>query len=589
MAASGNDRSHPQDGELRRASAACGSAFRHAGAFSLVVNVLLLAPSLYMLAVYDRVLAAGSADTLLMLTLIVAYVFAIMGGLEWARGRLLVAASQRFEHLLGSRVFQAVFERALASDGRVASARPLDDLRELRQFLTGQALFACFDAPWLPIYLAVLFLFHPWFGLAGTACAVILVAAALANEAMTRRDLAAANREALEAAQYTQRNLRNAEAIAVMGMLPRVEERWGRRQQAMLAAQTRASARAGAVAAFVKTFRMLVQSLALGLGAWLALRREISPGMVIAGSILLGRALAPIDLLVAGWRGFGAAREAWRRLDELLAAVPAARTPMPLPAPAGHLALEDVVVAPDEAGPPILKGVSLEIAAGTCCAIIGASGAGKSTLLRTLLGLHVPARGSVRLDGADLATWDRAALGDHLGYVPQDVELLDGTIAENIARFGTVDADRVVAAAQAAGVHDLILRFPRGYDTPLVAGATNLSAGQQQRIAIARALYGEPAILALDEPNSNLDDAGEQALMATLLKSKRAGRTVVLVTHRPQLLNVADRIAVLADGRIALEGTREAVRAALTERMAQLRGGNGRLAGAPAPVEKVRA
>jgi ATP-binding cassette subfamily C protein EexD len=311
--------------------------------------------------------------------------------------------------------------------------------------------------------------------------------------------------------------------------------------------------------------------------------------MVIAGSILLGRALAPIDLLVAGWRGFGAAREAWRRLDALLTAVPAARTPMPLPAPRGALALEDVVVAPGDGGAPILKGVSLAIAAGTCCAIIGASGAGKSTLLRTLLGLHPPARGSVRLDGAELATWDRAALGDHLGYVPQDVELLDGTIAENIARFGAVESEKVVAAAQAAGVHDLILRFPLGYDTPLVAGATNLSAGQQQRLGIARALYGEPAILVLDEPNSNLDDAGEHALMATLLKLKRAGRTVVLVTHRPQLLNVADRIAVLADGRFVLEGAREAVRAALTERMAQLRGGTERHAGASSPLGKARA
>ncbi len=558
----------PKEG-LKSALYACRQSFAYAAFFSLFINLLLLLPAIYMLQVYDRVLSSGSVSTLLMLTLVAAFLFAVMGGLEWVRSQILIATSSRLDDLLSGRVFDAVFRQALASSGKVATAQPLADLLQMRQFMTGPGLFAFFDVPWLPIYVAVMFMFHPLVGVAAIFSALVLIGLAVWNEYSIRGDLNEASQKTLEASNHTQRSLRNSDAIEAMGMLPRLRARWLLRQQGALELQARASRRGGLITAASKTFRVLIQTLILGLGAYLAIRREISAGGVIAGSILLGRALAPLDQMIGTWRGFVSARESYNRLDQLLQASPQREAPMPLPTPQGAMAVEKLVLTPPGAEAPVLRGVSLQIEPGSVLAIIGPSAAGKTTLVRAMLGLVEPTSGDVRLDGAKIDQWDRETLGQHIGYLPQDVELLDGTIAENIARFGDVDAAKVIAAADAAGVRSMILRLPQGYGTRLVGNV--VSAGQRQRIGLARALYGMPQWIVLDEPNANLDEEGEAALAVTLQSLKQAGRTVVVVTHRKDILAQADRVAVLAQGQVVLQGPRNQVLAELQKAADQQR------------------
>jgi len=555
--------------ELRKALYSCKSSFMSAGFFSLFINLLLLTPVIYMLQVYDRVLSSGSESTLLMLTLILVFLFLIMGGLEWTRSQILIVTSNRLDQLLSGRVFDAMFTQAISSGGRVASAQPLNDLLQLRQFMTGPGLFSFFDAPWMPIYVAVLFLFHPVFGVVAIIAAVILIILAVWNEQATRGDLQDANRESMTAQQLAQSNLRNAEAIEAMGMLPRMRDRWQEKQLTLLRLQSRASGKSGMISSISKTFRLTVQSLALGLGAYLAIHKEITPGLVIAGSILLGRALAPLDQLIVTWRGFLHARIAYQRLAQLLEEIPAKTVPMPLPAPLGEVTLEKAVIMPPGAAAPIIKGISLNIEAGTQLAIIGPSAAGKSTLARAILGLYQPTEGSVRLDGAEIAQWDREQLGHYIGYLPQDVELLDGSISENIARFGNIDSEKVVAAAQAAGIHDMVLHLPEGYDSIIVGNGSILSSGQRQRLGLARALYGNPTIILLDEPNSNLDQAGDQALLDTLTNLKQQGSTVIVITHRSNILTQVDKIMLLVNGEVSLYGTRDQVLSALQKSAAK--------------------
>ncbi|MDQ5911103.1 MAG: ATP-binding cassette, subfamily type secretion system permease/ATPase [Pseudomonadota bacterium] len=544
--------------DLQKILRICRQSFVFAGFFSLFINLLMLAPSLYMLQVYDRVLASRSEFTLLMLTLLIAGALLVMGALEWVRSQILVRVGARIDALLNVRLFSAVFDAGLRRPG-AGSAQALGDLNNLRQFLTGNGLFAFFDAPWVPVYLVVLFLLHPWFGWFAIIAALILSALTVATELATSKPLAAANTEAIAAANYAQSNLRNVEVLEAMGMLPRIQQRWLERHTRVMGLQALASDRAGALTATSKTMRILLQSLILGLGALLAVENAVSPGVMIAASILMGRALAPIDLLIGTWKGFVSTRNAYRRLNELLIAVPERPRYLSLPPPKGALTLEGIVVVPPGAQTPALRGVSLSIAAGEVVGVIGPSAAGKSTLARATLGIWPLYAGKVRLDGADIQNWNRDEVGPYLGYLPQDIELFDGTIAENIARFGDVDPEQVVAAARKAGVHEMILQLPKAYDTRIGEAGSVLSGGQRQRVGLARALYGDPVLVILDEPNSNLDDLGEAALAQAMIDLKRRGSTVLIISHRLSILGVVDKILVLRDGQAQIFGPSDQV------------------------------
>jgi ATP-binding cassette subfamily C protein EexD len=549
---------------LQAIARASRSAVFSAALFSMFLNLLMLVPSLYMLQVYDRVLSTGSVPTLVVLTVITVFLFMVFGGLEWVRSQIMIVASMRFDTMLGPAVHDAIFARAMASAGRHASAQPLDDIDRVRQFVTGVGLFALLDVPWVPLYVGLMFLFHWWMGVAAVASIVVLAILTLWNELATRRLLQESNRASQAANQQTTLNLRHAEVITAMGMLPRLRQRWQGERAHALDAQHDANARAGMISAISKTYRLTSQSLILGLGAYLALQREISPGMIIAGSILLGRALAPIDQLIGSWRSLDTARDAYRRLRELLGTYLPRAERMALPQIRGEYQLDKMVVMPSGATAPIIKDISLHIPAGTQVGIIGPSAAGKSTLVRTLLGLYSPTSGALRLDGAELTQYESSALGDAMGYLPQDVELLDGTLAENIARFGEVNAEAVVRAARLAGVHEMILALPEGYDTRLDGNRT-MSAGQRQRVALARAVYGDPAVVILDEPNSNLDEAGSAALDKALAELRSTGATVIIVTHRSRVLERLDRVLLLIDGKLACYGPPNEVAAALRQ------------------------
>lgn len=553
-----------QQSELLEVLVRFKRGFVFAGIFSFVINVLMLAPSLYMMQVYDRVLTSRNAETLLVLTLIILFLYVLMSALEWIRSQLLVRVGARIDARLNTRIFQAAFERNL----RMAGANPaqaMHDLTNIRQFLTGQGIFAFFDAPWFPIYMAVVFLLHPVMGALALGAAVTLFLLALATEKATKAPLAEANKYASMASNFTNANLRNAEVIQAMGMLPGIQQRWMEHQRSMLHLQTIASNRAGIITAATKFVRIAVQSLLLGVGAYLALDNSITSGGMIAGSILMGRALAPVEMAIGTWKQLLSARESYGRLSELLDKFPAREKGMSLPRPSGRLAVAGLVAVPPGAQAPVLKGVSFEVAPGEIVGVIGPSASGKSTLARMLMGIWAPYAGTVRLDGSDVYHWDKTELGPHVGYLPQDVELFDGTIAENIARFGEVQAELVIDAAQRAGVHEMILHLPKGYDTPIGAAGGVLSGGQRQRIGLARAMYGRPAFIVLDEPNSNLDDVGEQALIQALRAIKSEGGTVMVITHRTSVLAAVDKLLLLQAGQLVAFGPRDEVIQALKQ------------------------
>lgn len=543
--------------DLQKALGVCRQSFISAAFFSLFINLLMLTPPLYMLQIYDRVLASRSESTLLMLTLLVTALFVVMGGLEVVRSRILVRTGARLDGLLNPRLFQATFDQSLQRPG--GSGQALHDLNNLRQFLTGNGLFAFFDLPWVPIYLAVLFLFHPWLGWFAVGSAILLFALALVNEWVTQKPLAEANTQSIANNHYLTGNLRNAEALEAMGMLPDIRRRWLERHRQVLGLQALASDRAGVLTSTSKTLRLLLQSLILGLGGYLAIQHIITPGVMIAASILMGRALAPLDLLIGTWKGFVSSRAAYQRLNELLRVVPERHRYMPIPAPQGHLSLDSVVAAPPGTNVAVLRGLTFAVAPGQALAVIGPSAAGKSTLARVILGVWPVAGGKVRLDGADIQHWNREELGPYLGYLPQDIELFAGTISENIARFGEVDPAKVVAAARRAGVHEMIQRLPQGYDTPIGEAGGFLSGGQRQRVGLARALYGDPVLIVLDEPNSNLDDQGETALIQAINALKTQRRAVVIITHRTSILKATDQILVLREGQAQMLGPRDQV------------------------------
>ncbi|TBW08796.1 type I secretion system permease/ATPase [Azotobacter chroococcum] len=552
-----------RENSLQAALKLCRGSFLSVGFFSFFVNALMLVPSFYMLQVYGRVLTSGSTTTLLMLTLIMSALMLAMGGLEWTRSRLMVRISGRLDALLGPDVYRASFKRALDSGGMDASAQPLSDLTGLRQFLTGSGLFAFFDAPWLPVYIGVMFFFHPWYGWIAIASAIVLLCLALLNERLTGKALAEANRQNIATSLHTTKSLRNAEVIQSMGMLHNLMARWSVRQKEALRLQSVASDKGGLITSLSKTFRMLVQSLILGAGAYLAIQQEINPGAMIAGSLLLGRALAPIDMMIGGWKGFVSARSQYARLNEILDWQKSEPARMSLPAPEGHVQVENLIVSAPGSKTPILKNIGFVVPAGAVVGIIGPSASGKSTLARALLGVWAPQHGVVRLDGADINNWDKRELGPHIGYLPQDIELFEGSISENIARFGEVEPDKVIQAARAAGVHEMILQLPEGYDTVIGSEGVNLSGGQRQRIGLARALYGQPRLLVLDEPNSNLDDVGERALANALRQVKASGATIFVITHRTSILAQLDSLLVMHEGAVSLYGPRDKVLAKL--------------------------
>lgn len=563
--------------ELEQALHTCRASFVAVLVFSLAVNLLLLAPAFYMLQVYDRVITSASLETLLMLTLVVLLLFATIGALEWVRGQILLRVGARFDTLLQERGFELSFRQALYTSGHAAQGQALSDLASLRQYLSGSALLAFFDAPWLPVYLLVMYWFHPLFGLAGLVSAAVLLALAWLNARLSRGAQAEVGEQAAALEARVQKSLRNAEVVEAMGMMPDLRARWQAGYRGLLARHLSLGGRSGPLSALSRTFRLTVQSLVLGLGAYLVIRQDITPGLMIAGSILLGRALAPVDQLIGGWRQFAQAREAYRRLGELLAQIPPLPDRMSLPAPEGLISAESLSLAPPGTRHLVLRNVSFRIEPGDSVAVIGPSGAGKTSLARAVLGIWPVTSGKLRLDGADVFTWNRAELGPHVGYLPQDVELFEGTVSENIARFGQVDAAAVVDAARQAGVHEAILRLPGGYDMQIGAGGSALSAGQRQRLALARALYGKPSLLVLDEPNSNLDDQGEMALIQALKAQKDRGATVLVISHRKTILAAVDKLMVLSGGGVALFGPKAEVLEKLQSRarVTPIRGGGG--------------
>ena len=538
--------------------------FLYAVLFSASVNILMLTPIIYMLQVFDRVVSSGSMSTLMMLTLLMMLLLSSAGGFEWVRSRLLVAANVRLESALRDPLSKAGFTGTLVTGNPNGASQVMSDLLALRQFITGNGAFAVMDAPWSLFYIGVMFLFHPMFGIAAIISAVIMILLAVITQKATSEKLLKANQLTNKANISFRSNLRNAEVIHGMGMAANIRKRDNLLFDAASEEQAVASTIAGRLAAISKSFRMISQSILLGMGAYLALNGEISPGLMIGGSLLLGRALAPIDMMVGNWKGFVEVKSQFNRIRDALAAFPAENDRMNLPAPSGSLSVENIILIPPGAQVASVKGVGFQLAAGDALGLIGPSAAGKTSLARAILGVWPLRAGTVRLDGAEISQWDRNDLGPYLGYLPQDIELFDGSIADNICRFSEQDSEKIIEASKTAGIHEMILHLPEGYDTVLNSNAGALSAGQRQRVGLARAIYGQPKLVILDEPNSNLDDQGERDLLAALRRMKESGRTVIVITHRTSILSVVDKLLVMKDGAVVKFGDKDEILKAMS-------------------------
>ncbi|WP_186371963.1 type I secretion system permease/ATPase [Yersinia alsatica] len=519
------------------------------GLFTAVINLLMLAPAIYMLQVYDRVLASANTMTLLMLTILVLGIFVFIGLLEWVRSAIVIRLGTRIDMQLNQRVFNAAFASQLKGH-KTPAAQALNDLTSLRQFATGNALFAFFDAPWFPLYLLVIFILHPWLGALATVGACVLIFLAWLNQWVCKKPLKEASTVTSQATQQANANLRNADAIEAMGMLTALRERWLEQHSHFLYQQNIASDKSSQVTAVSKSSRQALQSMMLGLGALLVIDGAITAGVMIAGSILIGRVLGPIDQIIAVWKQWSHARLSYQRLTSLLAQHPPIQTGMVLSAPTGKLSVAQLTVCKPGTHIPVLSSINFELQPGDVLGVLGPSGSGKSTLAQLLVACKPALSGSVRLDSADLSQWDKTRLGAFIGYLPQDIQLFRGSIAENIARFGPIDTAKVTAAAQMAGVHELILYMPQGYDTQLGDEGAELSGGQRQRIALARAMYGVPRLIVLDEPNASLDKEGEKALLESIIRLKQQGCTIVMITHKPELLSGSDYLLFLNNGRM---------------------------------------
>jgi PrtD family type I secretion system ABC transporter len=525
-----------------------------------VVNVLALTSPLFMLQVYDRVLASGSVPTLVGLAVLATGLYLFQAGLDIIRARVLLRVGDHFDGALCGKVHHAVVRLPLVARMPGDGLQPLRDLDNVRGFLSGQGPTAFFDLPWMPLYLGICFLFHFWIGVTALAGAIILVLLTLLANSLSQKPVRDAITHNMARNGLLEASRRNAEVVQALGFGTRLEARWRQANADYLAANRKAGDIACGLGSLSKTLRMILQSAVLGVGAWLVIEQQATGGVMIASSIMVGRALAPVDQAIASWKPFLMARQSWKRLQDLLGRMPSIAETMALPAPRKELRIEGVAIAPPGEKKPTVMGIGFMIQAGSALGIIGPSGSGKSTLSRVLVGAWAPAGGKVRLDGASLDQWDREALGRHIGYLPQGVELFDGTIADNIARFeADPDPDAIVAAARAAGAHELILRFEDGYKARIGEGGSALSAGQRQRIGLARALYGNPFLVVLDEPNANLDAEGEASVVHAIASVRERGGIAVVVAHRPSAIGVVDRLLMMDGGRQKAFGPRDEV------------------------------
>jgi ATP-binding cassette subfamily C protein PrsD len=570
MSVSSQQRPHHHErptSELMVALASCRGAFAGVGLFSALSNILMLNGAFFMLLVYDRVLPSRSLPTLLGLAIMAGILFVFQGALDAIRGRILVRIGALIDAAVSGRIYHAVVQLAVKSGGRNDGVQPLRDLDSIRTFLSGQGPVALFDLPWVPLYLGVCFMLHPMIGITALGGAVILAALALATEILTRRPSKSATSSAMARNGLAETSQRNAEVLVAMGMVGRMQHRWSEINATCIAGHKRMSDVADSLGAVSKTLRMMLQSALLAVGAYLVIHQEATGGIIIAGSILGGRALGPVDLAIANWRSFVAARQSWGRLGKLLALCPIEAAPLPLHKPERTVTVENASVAPPGEPRLVVQDASFTLNAGQALGVIGPSASGKSSLVRMLVGVWTPLRGKVCLDGASLNQWAPEALGRHIGYLPQDVELLAGSVAENIARFETgADPKAVVAAAHAAGVHDVIVKLRDGYDTQVGEQGSALSAGQRQWIALARAFYGDPFLVVLDEPNSNLDTVGEEALTRAIARARSRGAIVVVVAHRPSVIAAVDLVLVMANGRVQALGPKDEVLGAVLRR-----------------------
>jgi PrtD family type I secretion system ABC transporter len=555
--------------ELGDALRACRSAFIGVGVMSCMINLLYLTGSIFMLEIYDRVLPSRSIPTLVGLVILAGGLYIAQGALDLIRGRILVRIGTSLDETINARVFETVVRLPLMVGGRNEGLQPLRDLDNVRSFLSSMGPGAFFDLPWLPFYLAICFAFHVMIGVTALVGAIILVALTVATEFMSREPAREAMGLAARRNDLAATSRRNAEVLVAMGMSGRLTRRWSEANEKYLAGNQRASDVAGGLGAIAKVMRMTLQSAVLAVGAYLVIHQEATAGIIIAGSILSARALAPVDLAIAHWKGFVAARQSWHRLNRLLVSLPAQSVPTQLQDPSKRLSVEGVSIVPPGDQKVIVQEVSFALEAGSGLGVIGPSGSGKSSLVRALVGVWQPVRGKVRLDGAALDQWSSDALGRHVGYLPQDVELFAGSVAQNICRFDPeAGSAAIIAAAKEAGVHEMIIKMRDGYDTQIGEQGTALSAGQAQRVALARALYGDPFLIVLDEPNSNLDTEGDEALTRAVRSARERGAVVVVVAHRPIGIEAVDQLLVLRDGRMQAFGPKEQVLGQVLQRVA---------------------
>jgi ATP-binding cassette subfamily C protein len=553
-------RQQPVSSELAAALASCRQAFVAVAVFSGMSNILMLTGAMFMLEIYDRVLPSRSVPTLVALLILAAGLYGAQAVIDAIRSRIMVRIGNSLDETMNARVYDAIVRLPLKIGSKGDSTQPIRDLDAVRGFLSGAGPSALFDLPWMPLYLAICFLFHPYIGLTALTGAIILVVLTVVTELRTRHPTRSATQFAAARNALLDASRRNAEAITAMGMTGRIAKRWSDLNRHYVAASGRASDVVGGLGSVSRALRMLLQSSILAVGAWLVIHQESTPGIIIAGSILGGRALAPVDLAIANWRGFVGARQAWQRLSRLLGHLPPQTAPMPLQAPTKTLVVQNAAVNPPGEQKIVCQDVNFTLTAGKALGVIGPTASGKSSLARMLVGVWTPARGNVRLDGATLDQWSPEVLGAHIGYLPQDVELFPGNVAQNIARFeDPPNPQAVLAAAQAAGVHDLIVNLPDGYETNVGERGNALSAGQAQRVALARALYRDPFLVVLDEPNSNLDAEGDEALTRAILGLRARGAIVIVVAHRPSAIAGVDYILVMAKGRQQQFGPKEEI------------------------------